>query len=90
MKIVIDGINYVPEQPAEPSWANGVVADCFLDRALPILTQSADTWTCGTLDIIHREAAYKTAATALKWYRDECIRLREFEPKQRRKNEIQS
>ena len=77
MKVIIDGVHYVPEPPPEPSWFNGVVADCFLDRALPILLQTSDTWTCATMDIIHREAAYKTAASALKWYRDECLRLRE-------------
>lgn len=81
MKIEIDGITYVPEPAAEPKWGNGAIADCFLDRVYPELMRSADTWTCGTLDIIHREAAYKTAAAALKWYSDECARLREFEPK---------
>lgn len=81
MKVVIDGVTYVPEPPVEPAWGNGAVADVFIDKAFPILTRSADTWTCGTLDIIYRETAYKTAARALKWYRDEVIRLREFEPK---------
>lgn len=81
MKIEIDGVVYVPEPAAEPAWAHGKIADCFLDSVFAELSRPADTWTCGSLDIIRREAAGKTAAAALKWYRDECIRLREFEPK---------
>ena len=88
MKIEIDGVIYVPEPEAEPKWGNGKIADCFLDSVFAELSRSADTWTCGTLDIIHREASCKTAAAALKWYRDECIRLREFEPKPWKPNEV--
>ena len=88
MKIEIDGVTYVPEPPAEPAWGNGGVADVWLDGLVAQLSRSADTWTCGSIDIIRREAACKTAVTALKWYRDECIRLREFEPKPGKPNEV--
>ena len=81
MKVVIDGITYVPESPPEPKWGNGGVADVWLDGLVKELDRSANTWTCDTIDIIHRESSCKTAITALKWYRDECVRLRKFEPK---------
>ena len=76
MKIEIDGITYVPQSPAEPVWSNGGVADVWLDGLVAQLSRSADTWTCGSIDNIRREAACKTAVTALKWYRDECARLK--------------
>jgi hypothetical protein len=81
MKIVIDGVTYVPESPSEPKWGNGAVADNFIDGTVVQLERPPEEWTCGTIDVIRRGAAYKTAAAALKWYRDECIRLKPFEPK---------
>jgi hypothetical protein len=78
MKIEIDGVTYVPQPPAEPKWGCGGVADVWLDKLVVQLSRSADTWTCGSLDIIHREASCKTAVTALKWYRDECARLKDL------------
>jgi hypothetical protein len=75
MKVMIDGVAYEPVREPLPAWKNGKIADVFLDKTLEQLMRESDTWTCATMDIIHRAGAYHTAAAALTWYRDECARL---------------
>jgi hypothetical protein len=76
--VVIGGIEYIPKPDAEPAWNNGVVAGNFLDQHMPVLLWEPTEWTSDFKNVCQRQAAMRTAFAALKWYRDEVVRLTEL------------
>lgn len=77
MTVMINGVKYEPARAPLPAWKHGHIADVFMNKTFEQLGREPNTWSCDTIDIIGRVSAYKTALSALLWYRDECGRLRE-------------